>query len=80
MDHVLRTQLISLRMQVQSVALLCGLRIAMSFGIGHRHGSDPEWLWLWCRSAAIAPTQPLAWELPYATGAAFKRKKLINKT
>ena len=29
-------------------------------------------LWLWCRPAAVAPIRPLAWELPYATGAALK--------
>ena len=23
---------------------------------------------LWCRPAAVAPIQPLAWELPYAAG------------
>ena len=32
-------------------------------------------LWLWCRLAAAAPIQPLAGELPYAAGAALKRKK-----
>ena len=32
-------------------------------------------LWLWCRLAAVAPIQPLAWELPYATGLALKGKK-----
>ena len=26
-------------------------------------------MWLWHRLAAAAPIQPLAWELPYATGA-----------
>ena len=31
------------------------------------------WLWLWL--AAVAPVQPLAWELPYAVGAALKSKK-----
>ena len=35
---------------------------------------DPELLWLWCRSAAAAPIQPLAWEPPYASGAALKRQ------
>ena len=30
---------------------------------------------LWCRPAAAAPIQPLAWELPYATSAARKIKK-----
>ena len=27
--------------------------------------------WLWRRLAAAAPIQPLAWELPYAIGAAL---------
>ena len=27
---------------------------------------------LWCRPAAILPIRSLAWELPYATGAALK--------
>ena len=31
--------------------------------------------WLWHRSAAAAPIQPLAWELPYATAVALKSKK-----
>ena len=45
--------------------------------MGHRHGSGLELLWLWCRLAAAAPIQPLAWELPYAASTALKRK--INK-
>ena len=47
----------------------------MSGGVGHRYSSDPELLWLWHRLAAVAPIQPLAWELPHATGVALKRKK-----
>ena len=35
------------------------------------------WLWLW--PAAVALTQPLAWELPYAADAALKRKKEKKK-
>ena len=31
--------------------------------------------WLWCRPAAAAPIRPLAWEPPYAAGAALKRQK-----
>ena len=31
------------------------------------------WLWLWCRLAATAPIQSLAWELPYAVGTALKK-------
>ena len=36
-------------------------------------GSDPMLLCLWCRPAATAPVQPLAWEPPYAMSAALKR-------
>ena len=38
---------------------------------------DPALLWLWCRPAAAVPIPPLAWKLPYATGAAKKSKKKI---
>ena len=51
----------------------------MSRDIGHRHGSDPALLWLWCRLAAVVPIQPLAWEPPYAMGAALKIKKKKEK-
>ena len=47
----------------------------MSCGVGRRRGSDPVLLWLWCRLAAVAPTGPLAWELPHAAGVALKRQK-----
>ena len=47
--------------------------------MGHGCGLDPVWLWLWCRPAAAAPFQPLAWELPYAADAALKKKKKITK-
>jgi len=50
----------------------------VSYGVGHRHGSDPTLLWLWYRPAA-ALIQPLAWELPYASGVALKRKKKEKK-
>ena len=46
--------------------------LAVSCGVGRRHGSDPVLLWLWCRLAAAALIQPLAWELPYARGSALK--------
>ena len=45
----------------------------MSCGVGGRRGLDPALLWLWCRAAATAPIRPLAWEPPYAAGAAQKR-------
>ena len=31
-------------------------------------------LWLWGKPAAVAPIQPLAWELPYAASAALQTK------
>ena len=40
---------------------------------------DPALLWLWCRPAAAAPIRPLAWEPPYAMGAALKRQKTKKK-
>ena len=52
-----------------------GSGIAMSCGISHRGGSDPELLWLWHKLTAVAPIRPLAWELPYATGSPLERKK-----
>ena len=40
-----------------------------------RCGLDPVCLWLWCRLAAVAPIEALAWEPPYAVGGALKRDK-----
>ena len=68
-----RIQLGTMRLWVRSLASLSGLRIQ----ICHE---------LWCRSqaqlgsgVAVAPTRPLAWEPPYATGAALKRQRQKNK-
>ena len=36
--------------------------------------SDPALLWLGHRLAAASPIRPLAWEPPYATGAALKKR------
>ena len=46
-----------------------GSDVAVSPGVGHRCSSDLALLWLWCSPAAAALIQPLAWELPCATGA-----------
>ena len=51
----------------------------MSYDVGHRRSSDPELLWLWYRLAAAAAIQLLAWEPPYAMGAALKRPKKKKK-
>ena len=40
---------------------------------------DPAFLWLWCRVAAIASVQLLAWELPYAVGEALKKDQKKKK-
>ena len=66
--------------QVRSLPSLRGEGpgVVMSYGVGHRHGSDPALLWLCRWPAAVAPIRPLAWKHPYATGAAReieKRKK-----
>ena len=55
----------------------------MSCGVGRRGGSDLAMLWLWRKPAATALAtariKPLAWEPPYASGAALKRQKQIKK-
>ena len=52
-----------------------GFHVAVSCGVGRRLGSDPGLLWLWCRPAAAAQIQPLAWDPPYAAGTAIKSNK-----
>ena len=52
--------------------------MAMSCGGGHRLSSDLALLWLWCRPAAAALIQPLAWEIPCAMDVALKRKEKRN--
>jgi len=51
----------------------------MSCAAGHRRGSDPALLWLWCRAAATALIRPLAWESPYAAGVALEKAKKQKK-
>ena len=47
----------------------------MSCVVGRRLSLDPALLWLWHRLVAMAPIRPLAWESPYATGAALENAK-----
>ena len=56
---------LTVRMQVQSLVSLSGLRIqlAVSCGVGHRSDSDLPLLWLWCKPAALVPIGPLS-EVP----------------
>ena len=51
----------------------------MSCGAGRSQGSDLALLWLWDRQAAVVLIRPLAWEPPYALGAALKRQKTKKK-
>ena len=46
----------------------------MGCGVDPRHSLDL--VWLWHRRVALAPIGPLAWEPPYAPGAALKKKKI----
>ena len=50
-----------------------------SSGVGHRCGLDASLLWLWCRPAAVTLIHPLAWEPPYAEGAALRKTKKDKK-
>ena len=69
------------------VAVSCGVGhrldsdlVCCGCGIGCRRGSDPALLWLWLRpAAATAPIRPLAWEPPYAMGAAQEIAKKEKK-
>ena len=67
-----RIQLVSMKMQVRSLASHNGLRIRLccELGVGHRHGSDPILFWLWLEEVALIG--PLAWEFSYAAGLALK--------
>ena len=55
----------------------------MSCGVDCSRGSNPALLWLWHRPVATVLIRPLAWEPPYAVGAAQrdskKKKKKNNK-
>ena len=65
--------LFSMRMWVPSPALLRISYVASSCGPSCRHSSDLELLW--SRPGATALIQTLAWEPPYAMGAALKDQK-----
>ena len=61
-----QVQLVSMRMKVQSLASLGGLRIWCCHELWCRSK-----MWLRCRIALI---RPLAWEIPYASGVSLKIK------
>ena len=66
-----------MRLQVQSLATLSGLRIrcCRELWCNDRCGSDPVLLWLWLRPVAAALIRPLTWEPPYASGPAQEKGK-----
>ena len=51
-----------------------GSGAAASCSSGCRCDWDPVLPWMWCRLAAAAGIQPLAWELPYASSMTEKKK------
>ena len=51
----------------------------MSCGVGCRLSSDTALLWLWHKPEATALIRPLAWEPPYAVGAALEKAKRQKK-
>ena len=76
------TRLGSMRVWVQSLASLRGLRIQCCCELRRRSqawlGLVLQWLWLWCWPAATSLIRPLAWDIPYAVGAA-RRKEGRNR-
>ena len=48
-------------------------------GVGRRCDLDPALLWLWRRPVAVALLRLLAWEPPYASGAAREKDKKKKK-
>ena len=72
--------LVSMRMQVQSLALLSGSRIwhFCGCGIGHRHGSGSG-VAVAGRCSSHPVIHLLIWEHPHASGAALKRKRKKKK-
>ena len=71
------TWLVSMRMQVWSLVPLSGLLRAVTYVADEAH------IWCGCgcgcRQGDVALIWHLAWELPYAAGAALKSKKQTKK-
>ena len=66
-----------MRFQVLSLASLSGLRIqhCSELWCGSQTWLRYPLLWLWRRRESTAPIRPLAWEPPYAVGAALEKTK-----
>ena len=71
-----------MRMQVQSLSLLSGLRMQCCHELWYRlqmqFGLDPALLWLCHRPAVEAPIRPLARELPHAMGRNLKKSETLG--
>ena len=59
-------------LDLASLWLWCSLQTQLGSGV-------LVLLWLWCRLVDAAPIRPLAWEPPYAVGAALKKEKKKKK-
>ena len=66
-------------MWVHSLAHSVGSGSGIATSYCNRYVLDPVLLWLRDRPVAAAPFGPLAWELPYVTGVALKRKNSFTK-
>ena len=77
-SHSKEPNIVSVRMQVQSLISLSGLKIwhFCELQLGRRCSLDLVLLWLWCRLAAMSPIQPE----PCAPCATRKRKKKKKRT
>ena len=51
----------------------------LPWAVGRGHSLDPALLWLWCRLAATAQIQPLAWELLYVALKLKRQRKMHEK-
>ena len=67
----------TMRLQVQSLVLLSGLRIQRCHELWCRSQTQlgsGALLWLWHRLAAVALIISIGWEPPYASGVALRSK------
>ena len=56
-----------------------GSDVALSCGVGHRHGLDLVLRWVGNKRGNVAPIWPQGRKIPYATGEALKKKKKKKK-
>ena len=50
------TNILEVAGPIPGLALGQGSGVTVNCDVGRRRGSDPTWLWLWCRPAAAALT------------------------